>query len=261
MAEAKRISLRNGAFKVHLWTAGSGRPLLYLHGVIGYEGWPSWLDGFTPSYRVAAPLQPGFGGSEGIEHLDDFLDLALYHLDLIAHLGMRQPVVMGHSLGANIAAEVAAICPDSVSKLVLVAPTGLWNEKDPGVDIFATTEREMPAATWHDPDAAGKRGLIKDPTTDQEKMAAVISRAKSLSSAGKYLWPIPDKGLRKRAYRIKAPTLLVWGESDKIVPPSHAALFQELIAGSKVATVPGAGHLPMLEQPERFVAAVKKFLG
>ncbi len=260
MAQAKTISLRRGAFKIKTWSAGSGRPLLYLHGIDGLNGWPSWLDGFTGAWRVVAPQQPGFGSSTGLDHLESFLDLSLFYLDLIEALGMERPAIIGHGLGGNIAAELAAINPHAVDKLVLVAPTGLWNDEDPGVDVFAITEPEMTKIAWHDPEGAVKRGLVKIPKTDNQKRAAILDRAKALSTAGKFLWPIPDKGLDRRAYRITAPTLLVWGASDKIVPPSYAPLFRKLIAGSKVVRIPRAGHSPMLEQPGRFVAAVKEFL-
>ncbi len=260
MAEAKRISVRKGAFKVKVWAGGSGRSLLYLHGIDGLNGWPPWLDAFTDSWRVVAPQQPGFGSSTGVEHLDDFLDLSLFYLDLIQTLGLERPAIIGHDLGGNIAAELAALAPGAFTKLVLVAPTGLWNEQDPGIDVFAVTEPEMRELSWHDPEAAVKKGLVKTPRTDSQKMAAIIDRAKALSTSGKFIWPIPDKGLKRRAYRITAPTLLVWGASDKIVPPSYGPLFRKLIPGSKVVKIPRAGHLPMLEQPERFVAAVKAFL-
>ena len=72
----------------------------------------------------------------------------------------------------------------------------------------------------------------------------MINRAKSLSTAGKFLWPIPDKGLRKRIHRIAAPTLLIWGGSDKIVPPSYGGLFQDRIAGSRLVTIPRRRPLP-----------------
>ena len=81
-----------------------------------------------------------------------------------------------------------------------------------------------------------------------------------IAAAGKFLWPLPDKGLSRRAYRIKASTLILWGEQDRINPPSYAADFQRMIGRSQTGSVANAGHLLMLEQPDAFAEAVTAFL-
>jgi len=258
MAEKQRVSVR-GMFEVDVWTAGSGPPLVFLHGVAGLPDWPGWLDKFVPNYRVVAPILPGFGESTGVENLTDFLGLTLYHLDLFDALGIVRPSVIGHSLGGAIAAEIAAISNATISKLCLVAPFGLWEDENPVADIFATTEKDTVQLSWADPEAALKLGLYAIPTEFEDKKDAVIDRAKSLSTAGKFLWPIPDKGLSKRIHRIVAPTLLIWGELDKIVPASYGDGFRQHITGSRLVTIPGAGHYPMLEQSDKFVAVAREF--
>ena len=260
MTDRQRVSVR-GTFEVDVWTAGDGPPLVFLHGVAGLPTWPDWLDAFAANYRIVAPVLPGFGESTGLDDLTDFLDLTLYHLDLFDTLGVERPVIVGHSLGGVIAAEIAAIANTAVSKLALVDPFGLWDDENPVADIFATTVKDTAQLSWADPEAALQRGLYSIPDDVDAKKVAVIDRAKSLSTAGKFLWPIPDKGLRKRIHRIAAPTLLIWGESDKIVPPSYGGLFQDRIAGSRLVTIPDAGHYPMLERPEPFIAALQEFLG
>lgn len=260
MANPTTVSLREGRFTVQAWSRGRGKPLLYLHGWGGLSGWPSGLDPLAKRFKVTAPQHPGFGASTGLEHLEDFIDLALYYLDFIHALGLECSVIMGHSLGANIAAEMAALSPCSVGKLVLVAPTGLWDDENPVADIFAMTDGQRNRATWHDAAAAEKRGLFAVPVTEEEKRAATLDRTRSLSAAAKFLFPIPDRGLRKRIHRIQAPTLLVWGKSDQIVPPSYGRLFQRSIAGAQLVEVPEAGHQPLLEQPGPAMAAILRFL-
>ena len=260
MPEPKLVPVRDGAFQANTWSQGSGPPLLYLHGITGLRSWPDWLGRLSGRFRVVAPQHPGFGESTGIELLDDFLDLVLYYADFMKATGLERPAVIGHSFGGNIAAELAAIYPDSVGKLVLVAPTGLWDDAHPVTDVFAMTEPELVGISWHDYDGAKRNGLFHVPETDEEKGAALLDRTKALSSAGKFLWPIPDKGLKKRIDRIQAPSLLIWGASDKIVPPAYGPVFQSHLSGAKVVEIPGAGHYPMLEQPERFVDAVEEFL-
>ena len=78
--------------------------------------------------------------------------------------------------------------------------------------------------------------------------------------AAKFIWPIPDKGLKKRLHRISSPTLLLWGEDDGIVPPVYADEFASLIKDTDVQIIPKAGHLPQLEQLDTVLSTTKKFL-
>ena len=262
MAESKTVSVRGGAFHVKVWSAGSGSPLVFLHGFAGINAWPDWLDTLTGHHTIFAPQLPGYSESTGIEIIDDFLDLVIYHHDLFDALGIDGPVtIIGHSLGGAIAAELAAISPAVVDKLVLVDAMGFWDDAHPVADVFATTDKDLLELSWGDPEAAQARGLAPKPETEAEKQLAVIDRAQSLSTAGKFLWPIPDKGLKRRIHRIKAPTLLIWGAEDKVVPPFYGKLFEDRIAGAKLVTIPGAGHSPQLEQPEAFLDALAKMPG
>jgi pimeloyl-ACP methyl ester carboxylesterase len=144
---------------------------------------------------------------------------------------------------------------------VLIAPTGLWLDDQPSPDFFAGGASTIQRLTWHDVEAAREKGLVPAlPTDEDEQRRAMLERQKALTTSGKFLWPIPDKGLKKRIHRIKTPTLLVWGTSDGLVPLAYAHAFNEMIAGSRLAILEEAGHLPMLEQPEEFQRAVLGFL-
>lgn len=261
MVVAKKISLRMGKFKVQTWTQGDGPPLLYLHGWDGLSGWPTWLDELAKSFRVVVAQHPGYGSSTGIGDLADFLDLSLYYLDFIEAVGMDRPIVVGHSLGGNIAAEMAAVSPPSVGKLVLVAPTGLWDPGNPVADIFAMTPSERRKATWYDDEDAERKGYFKVPKTDRQKGLAGIEVARSLSTAAKFLFPIPDKGLKKRIHRVKSPTLLLWGADDEIVPATYGKLFRKMIPNSKLVKIRKAGHHPLIEQSVKSIDAILGFLG
>lgn len=83
----------------------------------------------------------------------------------------------------------------------------------------------------------------------------------ALACTAKFIWPIPDKGLKHRMHRVKAPTLIVWGDRDDIAPPLYAEEFAGRLAQASVARIDGAGHLPHLEQPREVSAAMRKFLG
>jgi pimeloyl-ACP methyl ester carboxylesterase len=81
-----------------------------------------------------------------------------------------------------------------------------------------------------------------------------------MGATGKFLWPIPDKGLRKRIHRVQTPTLVVWGKEDRLVPPVYAEEFARRIAGARVEIVDQAGHAPHLEQPDAVARLVRDFL-
>jgi pimeloyl-ACP methyl ester carboxylesterase len=254
------VSVRNGLFRSFVRSEGEGDPLLFLHGMRGIQGWPPFLENLARSFRVIVPDHPGFGRSEGLEHLDDVVDLALYYTEFIAALGLDQPYLVGHSLGGMIAAEVAAIAPDVASKLVLVAPLGLWLDNHPVLDFFAATPEELTAAVFHNPGSAIAQELMRLPADAAQQLEAGLERTKNLSAAGKFLWPIPDKGLKKRIHRIVAPTLLLWGASDRLVPPMYGEAFLQCIQRARLTVLSGASHMLPYEQDEEFVQAVTDFL-
>jgi pimeloyl-ACP methyl ester carboxylesterase len=254
------VSMRHGLFRTFVRSEGEGDPLLFLHGAGGLRGWPPFLESLARSFRVIAPDHPGFGRSEGLEQLDDVVDLALYYTEFIAAMGLERPYLVGHSLGGMIAAEVAAIAPEVASKLVLVAPVGLWLDEHPVLDFFAATPEELAAALFHDPGSAVAREMMMLPSDPEAQLEAVLERTKNLSAAGKFLWPIPDKGLKKRIHRIVAPTLLLWGSSDRLVPPIYGEEFLQRIDGARLTVLKGASHMLPFEKSDDFVEVVTDFL-
>ncbi len=250
-----------GGAEIEVAIKGSGAPLVYLHGAFGYRGWHPFMDALADNFTVHAPIQPGFVDSApGPDDIDDMLDLTLYHFDLLEALGLESPNIVGHFLGGMIAAEMAALRPASVGKLVLAAPAGLWLDDEPGVDYFATPIDELRGVLFADGNSDAAQSLIPEPKDDLERGTQIIERVRSLATVGKFLWPIPDKGLKKRMGRIKSPTLVVVGEQDKIVPAAYGGEFASRIPGASLQTMSGAGHMLMLEQPEAFADMVANFL-
>ena len=254
------VSIRRGLFQAFVRSEGAGDPLLFLHGAGGLRGWPPFLEGLAHNFRVIAPDHPGFGRSEGLEQLDDVIDLALYYAEFIDAMGLDQPYLVGHSLGGMIAAEIAAIAPEVASKLVLIAPIGLWLDDHPVMDFFAATAEELAAAMFHDPGSSVAREMLTPPSDPEAQLEAVLERTKNLSAAGKFLWPIPDKGLKKRIHRIMAPTLLLWGSSDRLVPPIYGEEFLKRIDGARLTVCQGASHMLPFEKSAEFVEVVTDFL-
>jgi pimeloyl-ACP methyl ester carboxylesterase len=254
------LSVRKGRFRTLVRSAGHGDALLFLHGAHGLHGWPPFLEALTQSFRVIAPEHPGFGRSEGVEQLDDVVDLALYYTELLDALGLDEPYVVGHSLGGMIGAELAAIAPHRVDKLALIAPVGLWLDEHPVLDFFAATPEELAAAIFHDPHSPVARQMLTLPTDPDAQLEAVLERTRNLSAAGKFLWPIPDKGLKKRIHRIVAPTLLLWGASDHLVSPLYGEEFLNHIDGAQLSIFKGASHMLPFEKPDEVVEVITEFL-
>jgi pimeloyl-ACP methyl ester carboxylesterase len=247
-------------FEIKLRTDGRGEPLLFLHGAGGLRGWDAFLGQLARQFTVYAPAHPGFETSTGLEHLDDMLDLVVYYNDFLDTLGRESVHLVGHSMGGMIAAEFAALSPHRVRKLVLANAAGLWLEESPVADFFAMTPDQLAVALWHDPHAEVARAMMALPQDEQAQLEAFLIRSQHLAAAGKFLWPIPDKGLKKRIHRIKAPTLVLWGQSDGLVPPIYAQEFQRRITGAQVAMMQRCGHMPMYEDPAGFVKIVATFL-
>lgn len=244
---------------IHLIEGGSGPDLLFLHGAGGITKDDPFLAALAEKYHVYAPLVPGFGESEESSVIRTMLDFTLHHLDVMMALGLDKPIVVGHSMGGMIAAEMAAIAPNDIDKLCLIASAGLWLDAHPIPDIFASMPYELPALLFHDPAAGGAMMTagadFSDPTFLQ---AFLVQNARQLGMAGKILFPIPERGLSERLYRLKAKTVLVWGESDKLIGLPYGKAFNKAIAGSELVTIPEAGHMVIVEQTAAVVKAIGK---
>ena len=255
----EKVSVRGGMFNTTVRRSGSGAPLVYMHAA-GPPSWDEVHDLLAKDFEVIQPHHPGWPGSEGFDHLDDVIDLALYYLDLLDAMGLKDINLVGTSLGGMFAAEVAALGPQYVSKLVLAAPAGLWLDDAMPLDFFSASPADLAKAMWHDPEAAAARMPKTDPDDREAQNRAIVERQMALSSATKFVWPIWDKGLKKRIHRIKAPTLLIWGESDGLNPPVYGPEFQRLIPGSRLEVMKETAHAPMIEKPGEFAALVTGFL-
>ena len=203
---------------------------------------------------------PGYSKSTGLEKLDDVADLTLYQFELLDALGVSKTHVVGHFLGGMIAAEMAALSPSYVDRLVLAAPAGTWRDSDPVADLLSMTADDLQNELWSSASSSMSLSPADFEANSNLKAELAADRMQDLTAAGKFLWPIPDRGLKRRAYRIKAPTLVLWGENDRIIPPVYAEDFTRLVTGSELLVIRNAGHLLMIERAEVFAAAVSKFL-
>jgi pimeloyl-ACP methyl ester carboxylesterase len=250
-----------GPVRTRVWRGGdAGDAVLYLHGFEHHPGAAPFLQALAEHHRVVAPEHPGYGESTPVPQLDGVLDLVLHYRELVSALELGRVHVVGHCLGGMLAAELAAVCPEVVDRLVLVGALGLWLDDAPTADLFSFGERDLTAAKWHDPAAAIRPEPSIDAPDPDDPLASTIRRNQNLAVATKLLWPIPDRGLAKRLGLVAADTLVLHGRSDGLVPLAQAEALAEGIPGAELVVLEGAGHVPMLEQPEAFVAAVHGFL-
>ena len=258
--KARTIETKKGA-RCRVLEGGSGMPVVFFHGAGGLLADNAFLDRLAARYHVFAPELPGYGESSGEELLEDMLDFTLHGWDVVAALGLTRPHLVGHSMGGMIAAEMAAIAPGGLDRLVLVAAAGLWIEEHPIPDIFALLPGELVELLFQDP-AAGLPLLTGGADfSDMEVFKAYyLGQQRRLAMAGKILFPIPNRRVSKRLYRLTAPTLVLWGASDRLIVPAYAERWGRLIASARVELIPDAGHMLPYEQPEAFVAAVSRFL-
>jgi pimeloyl-ACP methyl ester carboxylesterase len=207
------------------------------------------------------------------------LDVTLWAFDVLDALDVRGALVAGHSMGGMIAAEMAALCPQQVERLALIAPAGLWLDAHPIPDLFATLPFELPQLLFHDV-ALGVKLLTGGLPLDAMKEAVqqggslqlsallarfedtgflqkfLIDNARRLGMAGKLLFPIPERGLAERLYRVRAKTVLIWGDADRMIAPVYADAFLRHLPEARLVRVPAAGHMVPYEKSDAVVAAI-----
>ncbi|MBJ8347078.1 alpha/beta fold hydrolase [Antrihabitans sp. YC2-6] len=255
------VEVWNGKIRLRFKVTGSGPGLVYLHPAAGLA-WDGFLARLAQDYTVYAPEFPGTSPVDpyAIHHVDDLWQLVLLYEEAIRRLDIGTPVLVGQSFGGMLAAELAAAYPDQFDKLVLLDPIGLWREDKPVANWITAAPTELPAMLFADPEGQAAQAMFTPPTDPEEAIAAGAGMVWALGCTGKFVWPIPDKGLKNRLHRITAPTLIIWGEQDKLIDVSYADEFACRIAGSTVATVPGAGHIPQVEQTDLTHKHVDGFL-
>ena len=256
----RTIDIRDGAVTFRVLSAGRGAPLVYFHSFHERGGWSPFLDRLAAHFTVLAPFHPGVQGSSGVESLDDVLDLVLAYDELFERLGIASAHLVGHFFGGMVAAELAATLRPRASRLVLVSPLGLWRDDAPSADLLILPLEDLPGALFRDPASEVARRWAVLPESEEENLAAQIESIQRRAAMAKFVWPIPDKGLRKRLHRVAAPTLVLWGEADRANPVVYAEEWQRRIKGAALRLLPG-GHMVLHEAPAAAAAAVTEFLG
>ena len=262
MSEPRSIAVWQGRVHVRVHAKGTGPALVYFHGPWGLV-WDPFLDALARDFTVYAPEHPGTtpGAPDEIYQLEGLWDLVLCYDEVLEALGVEQAVLVGHSFGGMVACELAATAPRRAGRLVLIDPIGFWRDAEPVVNFGEVELGETPRRLFRDPDGEAAQRLFgaSDPQAPGDADARVrVTWA--LGATGKFIWPIPDKGLKKRIHRVKAPALVVWGKEDSFVPPIYAEEFTSRLPGARLQTIDQAGHAPHLEHPDTVARMIREFV-
>jgi pimeloyl-ACP methyl ester carboxylesterase len=238
--------------------AGSGEPLLYLHSILGEIRSLPFFDVLSRDFDVCAPAHPGFAGSEGLERIDTVHDLVFHYADVLDELGFEKPNIVGLCLGGWLAAELAVHYADRVGKLVLIDAMGLNIPGDFIPDIFAANPAETRSLLFKNPQSEVANGFLSDAPSAEMLDSMLTAR----QAAARIAWNpyLHDPRLQERLYRVKASSLILWGEDDRLLPVEHGRMYEKNISDARLAIVKECGHLPPLEKPLDAARQVLDFL-
>ena len=248
--------------------------VMALHGAGGWLGDEPVLGGLVGAgLRVVAPVWPAWSEHGDEDRLSDMQDFALHGWDVATEMGLLDAGdrgngiaggglhLMGHSMGGMIAAEMAALAPQSVARMALLCPAGMWLGDHPIPDIFAMLPFQLAEVLFADPNVGEEVLTGGADFSDNETLTRfMVARARQQGMAGKILFPIPNRRFSERAYRVTVPTLLVWGRQDRLIPPAYADAWQAALPDAEVELIDGAGHMLPYEQSAAVVAAVTAHL-
>ncbi len=255
MTPPSQTTLSINNCSITLRRQGQGETVLFLHGASGSGGWLSYMDSLSKKYDLIVPEHPGFGTSETPDWLDGIDDLVYFYLDFLETLDLTDVHLIGLSLGGWTAAELAVRNTSRLKSLILVDAAGLYIQGVPQFDLFLCDDAERIRNTFHDQKTAEHQiKLLND--ADQDMVL------KNRFIAAKLLWQprAYNPALSKWLHRIDMPTEIIWGDNDQLFPLAYATAFQDLIPGAGLTVINNCGHIPNIEKPDEFVAAVTDFI-
>jgi pimeloyl-ACP methyl ester carboxylesterase len=256
---------------VEIARAGSGAPVLYLHGIYDVHtaqaGFFPFQEQLAERFALTVPAHPGCGDSTGIAEVTEIEDLAFHYFDVLDALGIAQATIVGYCLGGWIATEMAVRNPERVGRLVLIGAAGL---QVPGAlvgDLFMMSQPrdggvllEMRELLFKDAASPLANQVMPD---GRVSVPDEVRRYKSLTLAGRVGWEPPylhDRKLLGRLHRIKSPTLVLWGERDRLVPLANGRAYATHLPQAALQVLGDAGHSVILEQPAACVQRIAPFL-
>ena len=245
-----------GDVGVSLRRAGEGPPLLFLHGADGYSQWLPFFDALAEQYEVIVPEHPGFGASDDPPLIRSVSDMAMFYLDFLEALELRDIHIVGHSLGGWIAAEILIRDQSRAKSLTLISAAGIRVEGVPSGDIFIWNREELLRNVFYNQAYADIALSLQ--LTEQQLDTMLKNRFTATKLSWQPRWYNPD--LEKWLHRIKLPALIIWGDEDKVMPADYAGLWRERLPDARLVMIEKCGHVPQIEKLSETIDPLRDFL-
>ena len=239
--------------KLRYLEAGAGPTILFLHGADG-DTWSPLLEALSAQHRVIAPEHPGFGRSPIPPWMMSVGDLAYFYLDLLQALDLRDVHVVGHCVGGWAAAEIAIRDTQRLASLTLLAPAGAESRGAEIGDVFAWGPEEFAKHQFHD-------GKLAEAWQAAQAKLDIDIILQNRTGLARLAWNprLHSPQLPFWLHRIDIPTLVVWGENDRVIPlPCHQPFVRE-IKQARFVALPNTGHALPIEGAKDIGPQLKAF--
>jgi pimeloyl-ACP methyl ester carboxylesterase len=255
------VPVWGGRVDLRVQVRGSGPPVVFLHPAAGMA-WDPFLEELATQRTVYAPLVPGTSmeDPDAIDEVRDLAELVLIVQEGLLALGLQGADLVGSSFGGMLACELQATFPGMFGRLVVLDPIGLWRDDAPVANWLMAGPAELPALLFADPSSEAAQAMLALPEDHTAMADAIAGMTWAMGCTGKFVWPVPDKGLARRLHRVTAETLVIWGREDALVPVVYAEEFGRRIAGARVEVLDGCGPVPQVERREETLALVREHL-
>ena len=244
--------------KTQLTVGGSGPPLLYLHSAGGETDWMPFHEGLAKHFTVYLPAHPGFADSKGLDEIRDIYDYAWHYVDFLQELKLGNVPIVGFSLGAWTAVELAILRPALVRKLVLVDAAGLRLAESPTAELFLDDLEKLRRLLFHDQNDPSIR--LAMPTSLED--SRIIQWLKAREATARVAWNpyLHNPRLKAHLRRVECPSLVLWGRQDKLIPLAHGEYYAKHLPNSRLKVIEECGHMLPFEKTEEFVRHTVEFL-
>jgi pimeloyl-ACP methyl ester carboxylesterase len=249
-------TVKIGDVGVSLRRAGKGPPLLYLHGADGYSQWLPFFDQLAERYEVLVPEHPGYGASDDPPFIRNISDMAMFYLDFLEALDLRDIHIVGHSMGGWIASEILIRDQSRAKSLTLISSAGIRVEGVPSGDIFIWNREELLRNIFYNQAYADIALSLQ--LTEQQLDTMLKNRFTSTKLGWQPRLYNPD--LEKWLHRIKLPSLIIWGQDDKVMPSAYAGLWRERLRDARFVMIEKCGHVPQVEKLSETIEPLHAFL-
>ncbi|HOO55455.1 MAG TPA: alpha/beta hydrolase [bacterium] len=264
----KFITLKDGS-DIHYYDEGSGRAIVMIHGfAASADAWGRNAPAFSGRYRVVRPDLAGFGYSVKPHDVDySYRFYADHVIEMMDRMKIKQAVLIGNSMGGGVSLRMAMEHPKRVSGLVLVDTVGIDHGMNIGLKLMATPGINNFMSSVNNRffmKLILRRMIFEDKSLATEAMAdkylTPFRTYGAMGAAAKVIRSIKTDFTDEEFENIKVPTLIIWGEKDRVIYPAIATALHMKMPESKLVMIPKCGHCPQEEVPEEFNRLVSDFL-